>query len=362
MFSNIGNQATGSETPTIAGGRRLATLVHISDLHFGVPSAEDGAPPPANWRRHVPLMDGFLGHHAAAIDHLTHFMNVLRASEADPVPLVVVSGDLTACGKVEEFDRAKMFLQASYDVQGFLYGLKESDVLERTIPGNHDQWPGTRAVKGPRTSGFATTFRQMPFLFERTLPGGQVLQLIGIDTDANVDANGRQRRWARGSFVDQIDRLDNDVRFSAPKGHEIRVLLMHHSPANQSYKLGIDGRSRRALRNWIHKAGISVILTGHMHKAFGDGTAVSTRGKKWTLVEARSGTTTQLDAMPAIWAAKGTLFSRRLPLNSLLVHRLVEKDGRILWNVEYCERLHDGFESRQSLPGRLNPTFAVWPR
>jgi hypothetical protein len=40
----------------------------------------------------------------------------------------------------------------------------------------------------------------------------------------------------------------------------------------------------------------------------------------------------------------------------------VEKDGRILWNVEYCERLHDGFESRQSLPGRLNPTFAVWPR
>lgn len=344
-------------------GRRLLTLIHLSDLHFGYPSAEDGAPPPADWRRHVKLLDGFLGHHFAALDHLTHTVNLLRAREGEPAPVLVVTGDLTACGRSEEFERATRFLETAHDVGGPIHGLKDPGALDRAIPGNHDHWPGTGQVKGDRVAAFDRTFGSFPKrLFERALPGGPVVQVFGINSDADVDPNGRQRRFARGSFAKQIAALDNDPSIAQPTGQEIRVLLVHHSPAHGGYLLGMDGPSRRGLDAWIRKAGISVMLTGHLHDARGRVDRVSDRGSSWNLLEARCGTSTQIDRMPAAWAAKRTFRSNRLPINSLLVHRLIQRGEEIHWEVEFLERLHDGFKQRRALPGLPTRPIVVWPR
>ena len=342
-------------------GLRLLTLIHISDLHFGYPTAEDGALPPACWKRHFKVFDGLLGHHFAALEHLTQSVNVLRAQGG--TPLLVVTGDLTACGKAEEFDRARSFLKSYYDLGGPLYGLNEQDVFTRTIPGNHDHWPGTGEIKGQRIKAFDETFGAYPLpIFERQLSGGLVFQLFAINSDADVDPFGRHRRWARGNFVSQLTALETDPRVSEPTGNEIRVLLVHHSLAHTAYPLGICRESRRQLQAWIERAGISVVLTGHLHEGLGSVTQVTDRGTTWDLLEARCGTTTQLDRVPGPWRGKRTRNSDRLPLNSFLVHRLIKRDQTIYWEVEFLERLHDGFKERRLLPGLATKSIAVWPK
>jgi hypothetical protein len=49
----------------------LLSLLHISDLHFGVPPAYAGGAP-THWR-HLELCDGWLGHDDRALKHLADF-------------------------------------------------------------------------------------------------------------------------------------------------------------------------------------------------------------------------------------------------------------------------------------------------
>lgn len=347
-----------------ARGRRLLTLVHISDLHFGYPCAEDGASPPADWRRHIKTFDGLLGHHFAALDHLTQFVKLLKLSEPSPAPLIVLTGDLTACGRAEEFERASRFVTSAYEIDGNVLGLKEADVFTRTIPGNHDHWPGTGEIRGPKSEAFKKLFDAPMKMFELTLASGHQFQLFGINSDADVRPDGWDRTMARGCFESEVNRLDRGGAIPAPSGKQIRALLVHHSPVHFSLTgaLEIDRRSQRALNAWLRKSGVSVILTGHIHGARGHVTRVQDRDTKWDLLEARCGTTTQLDRVPADWKARGTWNSDRLPLNSLIVHRVIQYGLEIQWEVEFFERLHDGFRSRQRLPGLERRSIVVWPK
>lgn len=344
---------------------RVLTLLHVSDLHFGYPSAEEGALPPLDWKRHVSVFDGFLGHHTDALHHLSRFAKVLTAQEGQP-PVLVVTGDLTACGRAEEFKRALTFLESSYDLGGTIVGLADAHVRSRCIPGNHDQWPGTGSVVGPRTETVRTLFKTMPMpLFEKALPRGRVFQLFGIDSDADVSDTGVDRRLARGHFVSQLKALELDSRVSPPTGNEIRALLVHHSPSHSSLKAGalaVGKPSRRALDDWIARAGVSIVLTGHIHRAWGAITRVSDRGTSWDVMEARCGTTTQLDRIPVTWAAAGTFRGRRLALNSLIVHRLLDYGTELTWEAEYVQRGNKGFEPVGSLPGVRHSSVVVWPR
>jgi len=348
------------EAPATAG-RRLLTLVHISDLHFGHPPAEEGGAPPADLRRHFKMFDGLLGHHFPALDHLTTYMKLLRLQETDPAPIVVLTGDLTACGRTEEFKRAKDFVGSSYMVGANPIGLNEADFSTRTIPGNHDNWPGTGEILGPRTEAFKTLFGMPMTMFERTLASGHQFQLFGIDSDADVEEVSWDRFLARGSFESEVERLDQ-ANIPAPTGNQIRALLLHHSPVHLSMMTVLEARTKslHALDDWMAKSGVSVILTGHLHDALGHVRSVSDRGKTWDLLEARCGTTTQLDRATSKWKGKGTWNADRLPVNSLLVHRLMEYDHEIRWEIEFVERLHDGFMSRKPLPGLARQSIVVW--
>lgn len=345
-------------------GTRLLTLLHISDLHFGYPAAEAGAIPPVDWHRHFSVYDGFMGHHTDALIHLTAFAKTLRRTDPAQKPLLAVTGDLTAGGRPQEFQQARAFLESTYDLRGVRVGMNEADFLGRCIPGNHDHWPGTGNVVGPSTPDLKNLFTDLPMpLFEVALPDDKVFQLFGINSDADVSDTGFNRRWARGQFVTQLTDLE---AIPPPTGREIRGLLVHHSPSYSSVlkplALAVGPNSRRALASWIARKGISVVLTGHIHKAAGVITRVSDGGTTWDVLEARCGTTTQLDRIPVAWAAAGTFRPRRLPFNSLIVHRLIDYGNEIRWEAEHFERKNQGFASVGSLPGLPTSSIVVLPR
>src|SRR5688572_9584926 len=95
------------------GETRLATFVHISDLHFGNVDytgrqATLDADAEAWWRKH-PIFDGYLEHSYDAWKHFPHCFINFRAKENASL---IITGDLTAVGSASQFRLAEEFLAA----------------------------------------------------------------------------------------------------------------------------------------------------------------------------------------------------------------------------------------------------------
>jgi hypothetical protein len=339
---------------------RLHTLLHVSDLHFGVPPANTpGGQPPTQWR-HLKLADGWLGHNDSALVHLEDFALDL----ADESPTLVVTGDLTACGKVSEFEMARDYLIREIALPSRVVGLRVPTLLARTISGNHDQWPGSIRVIGNPTSGLAATFPPpspggtcFPIRpVHIPLTKGRRLSILGIDSDADVWPLGITRFLARGKFLSQLIQLSGILGPKDP--NEIRVLMIHHSPAySRTRKLAIDKSSMQALWAFIKQHHVSVLLTGHIHLPYGIVKHVTFKGARWPVLEARCGTTTQTDVLPLNWVAHGTHNESRFPTNSLLVHRLFETGKSIEWRTDLMSRCESGYSKTFWLTGPIK----VWP-
>ena len=324
-------------------GTELLAFLHISDLHFGEPP-EHTAGPPAIWR-HLSLCDGWLGHDFRAVKALSDF--VLEHNHL--TPNMVITGDMTACGKPAEFTTATQFAQTSIRVGRGHYGLRHKKVLDHAIPGNHDHWPGSIRVVGRReecTTARRQMFPQLPFdPYPVDLPNGKTLLVAGINSDEDVWEFGLTRALARGKFISQLQALQRAI--GARGRDEIRVLLVHHSPSWTGLKLAVDSKSDDALWKTITQYGFSVVLTGHIHIPIGRITPVTFDGRNWNVLEARCGTTTQTDQVPINW--RGEVPPDRFPRNSLLVHRLVDYGDRIDWEVDLYWRRETGFDRKEAL-------------
>src|ERR1041384_6475584 len=78
---------------------RLATFMHVSDLHFGTLDLSSLNAANAWWMR-FPILDGFLGHSERALFRLDQrFAELKKTEQARPI----ITGDLTTCGKDSEF-------------------------------------------------------------------------------------------------------------------------------------------------------------------------------------------------------------------------------------------------------------------
>jgi 3',5'-cyclic AMP phosphodiesterase CpdA len=126
--------------------RLLTTIVHISDLHFGDLGRQDDATLSAavvDWWRIHPLFNGYLGHQGIALRHLDEFMATMKA---DGAPILLITGDITANGAESQFDLVSRYLSSTITLSsGEIIGLEMPEVMGRTIPGNHDHWPGRTA-------------------------------------------------------------------------------------------------------------------------------------------------------------------------------------------------------------------------
>jgi hypothetical protein len=335
-------------------GEPLLTLVQVSDLHVGrfdaVGDAEDNAVCAQLFAQH-PWFDGFMGHHATGLKALQAFLATLP----DDAPRLLMSGDATRFGHTNSFQNADDYLAASVMLQGLPYGLGVHDWARNAIPGNHDHWPGTaRIVGGPNAAALARHFtRATPDVIELRLLDDQVPLRIGIiNTDDEVKPKGFRRLRAIGHFPNQLDGLR--AMLGPPEEAdrpEIRVLMMHHSPATHQGTTGISAASMTKLRPFVADMQIRVILTGHQHQGLIDHNACGIAG----VVECRSGTTTQMEyARPSWIRACLHLQGRRVAHNGLFVHRLYEHRGRITWDAQCYVRSKKGFD-----PSGLKHAFNV---
>jgi 3',5'-cyclic AMP phosphodiesterase CpdA len=195
-----------------------ARLLHLSDIHFGGENR---------------------GALAAATDYLL----------ANPVDLIVVSGDLTLGGAPEEFATAAAWL---------------SKLPKRrlVLPGNHD----TPLID--LSERFVDPFGR----FERTIGHFDDLTFRSSSLVARGfnSARGWQMRlnWSKGAVSRaQVDRTVRVLQ-SSPQA-VLRVAACHH-PLLEAHGGPMTGRVHGgpAAARRLTLAGADIVLTGHLHAPF----------------------------------------------------------------------------------------------
>jgi len=335
--------------------QRLATLVHISDLHFGPMDPQtQGSVVPA-WLEKFCWLGGLRGHDGLSLQRLAAFVDSLSEKEDF---LLVVTGDITSWGSDDQYHSAYNFLagQLQPPVVKKL-GLRAPDWKRRAVPGNHDHWPGTPTIWGEPKPFLHLAYQRTPYVSQPiVLNGGFKLRFFGIDTDADVHPKRLERFFAIGSFrcelEDLVRNLPANVKVQEPG--EIRILLLHHSSLYRTSRLALrmSDSSRRALYDFVAQLGISVLLCGHTHipnlEEF-DVTYLTTSRK---VFEACSGATTILTALP--YDATSITGSYPQPCgwiaNSLIVHRLYEENRRLRWHSQVYFESSQGFVIMSELP------------
>lgn len=350
---------------------RLKTFLQISDIHISDKSLDGAA---LALYALVPKMDGFLGHSYESLTMLESFFADLAQSEKSELienekVELIVTGDLTRVGATLEFDMARDFLEKELLYRGKYIGLRDTNALKLAIPGNHDHYPGIASLVGGPTRALGQMFpKNFPPSTSKLGSSGHELTFLRINTDADVTAFSRKRMRAKGSFVSQLNWLKGQL---GPKGKkEIRVLLLHHSVAHRGVFLEIDRRSRKELFDFIVNQGVAVLLSGHIHEPplVKLATAVDKNGNKADYLEARCGTTTQMNLfhVPYYWRgmlAKLGIKKRGHWSNTLLVHRITEAGGQIFWESELFLEGPNDFEPAKAshLYCMVNPKVPIWP-
>src|SRR5262249_11937629 len=147
--------------------QRIATLLHVSDLHCGPvdPKTMDSRIP-ALWQK-LPWFDGLFGHSYHAMVKLERFHDRTLADEA---PVLLVTGDITACGSEDEYSTAHVFLSGELTPpKGNHIGLRTGDWNRLAVSGNHDNWPGSPTIWGSCLTCKSEVFRKMPYFEPRVL-------------------------------------------------------------------------------------------------------------------------------------------------------------------------------------------------
>jgi 3',5'-cyclic AMP phosphodiesterase CpdA len=315
----------------------LLTIVQISDLHIGRPPDRSGnrtydARVPALLRFHD-IFSGCLGHHWRALSALDDFFGGLV--EDGESPILIVNGDLTASGHPAEFVLADDFVGPAQGNTTLPTSLAVPDWAQASVPGT--------TIIGPGWNGFpsAADSRPDPPI---PLPNGVSLRFIFLNSDADVQPYSWQRATAQGHFSTQVKALD---KLLPPSGErEVRFLVVHHSlvgpwspmrphpvafpkASGRPRRLEIGGQTLRLLEAALIRHRLKVVLTGHVHRPGFARLIARKYGRSVEVLEARSGSTAQLDRYPdEVLRKAGAL--RPLPPNSLILHRIVESSGATL--------------------------------
>jgi 3',5'-cyclic AMP phosphodiesterase CpdA len=355
----------------------LLTVLHISDLHFSDKMSGGYDADVPRFLAHSAHFDGVLGHNYVALTALHAFCGDLF--KEDPKYQMIISGDLTANGRVLQFDIANSYLGTHWPQSAFNMALGCAGWSDWSVPGNHDHWPGNNRVLGSPTRGLSKYFKRpfMRILPKLTLRNGTTLQFLRVNTDADVGPFSLDRLLGRGKFATELIKLDKDLA-RAPD-NEARVLILHHSmmpstpegPAGASRNwlppLVIEPKMRRVLEHFLVEFDIKVLLCGHLHTPRLSHFNASNDVEQSSVLEARCGTTTQLDKYPYDVLQKiGS--GRRLQPNTLIVHKIVERGSEVYWKSQVYWLAKSGKFVKTlnyvspDLPRRLTTEIRVLPR
>lgn len=260
---------------------RLATIIHVSDLHFGSTFRAL-----TRWRR---ALDSIPARHPhspeVAVDLAQAVKSLAARRHAQKIPVAIVhTGDLTQSGKERQFDLCHRYLRSEIvDRTGENVGFKVKCFCEPftpgeapwsarlfEIPGNHDYW------KHPRKwfrRVFRNSFpRDFPSEYTLSLGGRRVVSLFGLDSNR---APNRGSVLSKG-FVEPAQLGHLAAKLSAPNpDRELRVVCVHHPlESNGNFN---DERIRLSNRDLVSatlfKAGAHLVIGGHIHeyRKFGGG-------------------------------------------------------------------------------------------
>ncbi len=223
----------------------MKRLAHISDLHFG--------------RTDRNLV-------AALTEDLAEF---------DPT-LCIVTGDLTQRARPEQFEEAR----------AFLHGLTCPRLV---VPGNHDiapLWRPLARVLDPYA------------LYQRYF--SKELDSLYVDDDLLVMGlnSVHPLRWKEGRITpEQIAWIEACVLRYPNRFH---VVAAHHPIAEVADRpLRHRIRGARALYDAVDRAGVQLLLTGHLHEAYNGPAAQKVgRNRSLLLAQASTATSTRLRGFP----------------------------------------------------------------
>jgi 3',5'-cyclic AMP phosphodiesterase CpdA len=257
------------------------------------------------------ILEGTEAHHPPAALELGRVIAQENAKARCPSCLVI-SGDQSTFGDTSSIQRARMYLDPA---------IQSSDrVIE--IHGNHDAWPSTAPLFGPRS--FAATVKSSlinlnyrveapgvvpPFL---SISGGPRVEVFTVDTvDMGRWENTRALGRVDDKQLDELERIiaDNDiVHHNSPV---LRVLIAHHPigyppPVPSSTMVIANGgrvgfRLRRSPKQ--PKPLVHLVLSGHTHDPFPKQGSLPASAQQYShhplgygQVQLVAGTATQRDA------------------------------------------------------------------
>jgi 3',5'-cyclic AMP phosphodiesterase CpdA len=195
----------------------LLTLLHASDLHFGVPYVER------------------VGE------------SLLRAAaELDP-DIIVLSGDFTQRAKVEEYRAAAAWIA------------RLPSVPTVKVPGNHDVplWRVIERVVAPFRNYREHIHDQLDYVLDH-----EQAIIVALNTTSPLTAitNGRIREW-------QVDLCEEAFAGADPEKARIVVAHHHFAPAPDYEGGEVMPRARQAVEVFgqLH---VDMIMGGHLHRAY----------------------------------------------------------------------------------------------
>jgi 3',5'-cyclic AMP phosphodiesterase CpdA len=197
----------------------MSRILHFSDVHFGA--------------ENVPAV-------AAALEH----------AHASPPDLVLVTGDVTQMGQVDEFEAAAAWLKAMPEP---LF----------VIPGNHDTpyWDAVARLFYPwRLYEEHVGHPAVDHQFET-----ETLSVRGINT---ARAAQFRANWSKGAIDLEQTQRAADALSEAPPG-ALRIVACHH-PLIEMVGTPMTGGVRRgeAAAKIFADSGVDLIMTGHVHVPF----------------------------------------------------------------------------------------------
>jgi len=253
----------------------LATLVHISDLHFGNKFTADERVL-KRLLAMLPYVQGVCGHSYQATRALAFRINqIVRNRKERKIPVsVVFTGDLTRSGEEAEFVVGSTFLRNAHSTgAGRNVGLKLREPQEElkrgsepalfAIPGNHDIWKRRRPdMIGAYRRFFPGGFPVICRIETRSRP----ILLCGLDSTQNTEM---RHRLARGRIPpDELDFLCEHLP-SAQYADAIKIICLHHplgDPPDKTYNVSMRLEHREAIAQRFLTSGADLVLAGHIHE------------------------------------------------------------------------------------------------
>jgi len=278
---------------------RIATLLHISDLHFTQNLTEKG-------RQHWMKMCGVKSHAFGRIDALSKKVDELRSIGKRP-DIVLATGDISTDGSEESLSTALEFIESeeiyrSTPKRLVTKGLGVSTSQRIVIPGNHDRYAGSwlpfqkpsvfleKVFRTPDKYPYVVGYRRAEYASD---PNEPALLFFVFDSTASELASFSKvytpwYRIARGRIEDaecrwlieqshgitqkgQVSGLDGNS-IPVNYGNTIRIAVLHHHPVDVPGTKPNDEltlmENNKSFVNACYEAGIDLILFGHQHVAY----------------------------------------------------------------------------------------------